>query len=243
MYGWHGGPDGQDDRPADATSGLATTVVDMSLKKVIFRSGGCMGAIAPDGSEFMYFCTGKAHGMPTTYQAHELACVFSVETLKPLPLEQQFIFEGVYQHGNQYSTADKNIVMFNDGKTKVGYVVNRTTGEHATIAGGDMCDYCPDEKYFDASQPLLKLEKPVVIFTLDHEGTVSPLQHTIAVTNELSGTLNTCTVSGNPPWLSVRVEGSGNNQTLVNTVNPLLMRWLTATGLSVSTRSYFGPDR
>lgn len=92
------------------------------------------------------------------------------------------------------------------------------------------------EIHLSQDDPSLALSASAISFTVNSEGVVSPTEHRIDITNERGGVLQTCAVAAQdgsplPPWLSVKTEGSGNAQTLVNTIDASA---IPAESLSVS---------
>lgn len=208
--------------PPDNFAPNVTVVLDLNAKKVVSYVGGCQGDLSTDGTEWFTMCNQKYWNLPR-YDAHQGACVFDTETGQPRSGDEMIVFTGVYMNRNFYIQGTNEIIGFTDGNTGKGYLFHRTTKEKKDLGVCMLSDYCTSEVTMGSNDPSLALSTTDISFTQEADGTISPAEQRISVTNERGGTLDACVVSGNPGWLQVQVQGSGNSQVLVNAINAELL--------------------
>ncbi len=95
------------------------------------------------------------------------------------------------------------------------YLANTATGANLKIAEGDFGN---PHLWVGSSQPSLQLNPSSLSFAAE-QGAANPAAQTVSVTNPGGGTLDDVSVSDDAAWLSVGQSGSGNSQSLENTVS------------------------
>jgi hypothetical protein len=100
--------------------------------------------------------------------------------------------------------------------------VHNVVTNTATYVGGTgaIYDFYPNELTADPGVPNINLSKSSLSFQMEIGSDPVPAEAAVEVTNGSgSTTLDGITVSGRPAWLNVAVSGSGNSQTITNSIN------------------------
>lgn len=174
-------------------------------------SPGCNSGIAPSGHIWCNFTKSHTYGHirhtdGTCEEARE-------RIVLPGPFEGQ---EWQYMHFA--SGSDDLLLMTTENKPYVGLIFDLRTDTVHVLGNYLIHDFLPLEVHLDSRTPRLALSQTQLSFTAPPGAGATPESITITVTNDAQGTLDTVTVTNVPSWLDVQVQGSGNGQSLVNTL-------------------------
>lgn len=214
----------RDRDPEHPFSPLATGIYDLATGAELFRGGGCQATITHSSEEFTFYCHAAGWGLPTGYGGHQLACTFSTATFELMPVEDQFIFTEANANGNFICQDNDDVMGAFDGESQRGFLFNRRTGEHIWFTENwPPRDAVLREVFLDQDIPSVALSRDEIKFTVREDGTMGTSTIDVSVVNERGGALDPVTISSFddaplPPWLSISIEGTGNSQSLVNTI-------------------------
>jgi hypothetical protein len=168
--------------------------------------GGCQGSISPNGRYVTHNLDGHREARIHNFGGGTYTTISSPE--------------GSF-NAHRWSHSENDYCLYSLEGSRKAYVHNiKNNTAHYIGANASIYDYYATEIHLGPSDPSISLSDNSIEFTAVEGETPTPGEIVIDVTNSSPGsTLETVSVSGAPSWLDVSVGGSGNSQTLTNTVD------------------------
>lgn len=224
-------------------NGWHNITYDSDTQEEYLISGGCQSTISPDGETVVrsnwdhiniYFLPWNMPDVVTdewndTYSGcsdnlEDYSCPQYLKTIQTANDFPHWI-----DHWPQHMDS---VLCYTSEEENIGYVHNHYTGEITNIGEGVVFDFYPAEITSPDQAGGFELSPKDLVYTIE-TGALTGISKTTTVTNNAAGTtLGTVSVSGAPAWLSVAVNGTGNNQSIISTVIPAQ---LPATGTYSAT--------
>jgi hypothetical protein len=182
---------------------------------------GCQGTVSPNGR----FVTHSVFGGGWDYHQRGYIQDFATGAVA-----DSFFAPGAVQGQSapkprfvdiRFSHSADSVIVWRgeDALDGSGYVHNLSSNETVLVGNCQPVDFwCGALPFPPAAAPRIALDSSALHFSSLNGST--PAAKVVHVSNSGIGTLTNVSPQGNPAWLTVVRAGSGNSQTLTNTVNP-----------------------
>jgi hypothetical protein len=168
--------------------------------------GGCQGTVSPNG----LYATHNIGG----HVKYEILNTADGTTYKEFPTSDATNF-------HRFSGISNDHVVYLCYNKGYGEVQNIKDGSKVRVNHDlRLFDYYPSELRNEPVEANILISKHLLAFSFRPEDVGAAMHASLAITNNVSATtLGTLTIGNVPPWLTVEVSGSGNNQLITNRVN------------------------